>query len=68
MCFVTVKSEFLLFLFITIESAFKMAHMKVLFNSVSLCVTMLTDPLTWTVIELYSTKNSNDPLGLSKCM
>ena len=36
--------------------------------SISLCVTTLTDPLTWTVIELYLTINSNDLSVLSKYM
>ena len=52
-CFVTINTEFLLFSFNTVESAFKMASIKVLFNSISLCVTTLTESLTWTVIELY---------------
>ena len=40
----------LLFSFITVESAFKMASIQVLFNSISLCVTTQTVPLAWTVI------------------
>ena len=52
-CFIRVNTLFLLFPFIALESAFKMASMQVLFSSVSFCVTMLTDLLKWTVIELY---------------
>ena len=52
-CFIMVNTSFLLFLFITVERAFKMASIQVLFHSVSLCVTALTDLLKWTVIELY---------------
>ena len=66
--FITVITLFLLFSFIAVESGFKMASIQVLFNSISLCVTTLTDPLEWTVIDLYQTINSNDSSGLSKCM
>ena len=52
-CFITVNTLFLLFSFITVESAFKMASIQVLFNSVSLCVSMLNDLITWSVTELY---------------
>ena len=47
------KYFFLLFSFITAESAFKMASMQGLFTSISLCVTTLIETLTWTVTELY---------------
>ena len=40
---VTINSLFLLFSFITVESAFKMAAIQVLFNAISVCVTTLTD-------------------------
>ena len=52
-CFITVNTLFLLFSFITVESAFKMAAKQVLFNSIRLCVTTLTDLKRWIVIELY---------------
>ena len=65
---ITVNTLFLLFSFIIVESAFKMAPIQVLFYSISLCVTTLTDPLAWTVIELYQIINSNDSPGLSKSM
>ena len=69
-CFIMVNNLFLLFSFITEESASKMASVQVLFNSIGLCVTTLTDPLAWTGVELYQTinSNSNDSSGLSKCM
>ena len=50
-CFITVNTLFLLFSFITVESAFKMASIQVLFNSIGLCGTTLTDPLAWSAIE-----------------
>ena len=52
-CFITVNTLFLLVSVITVESAFKMAAIQVLFNSVSLCVTTLTDLKRWIVTELY---------------
>ena len=52
----------------TVESAFKMAAIQVLFNAISLCVTTLTELKRWIVIELYYTVNSNNLSGLSKCM
>ena len=52
-CLITVNNLFLLFSFITVESAFKMAAIEVLFILTSLCVTMLTDLKRWIVIELY---------------
>ena len=52
-CFITVNTIFLLFSFVTVKSDFKMAAIQVLFNSVSLCVTTLTDLKRWIVIELY---------------
>ena len=58
------KHLFLLFSFIAVESAFKMASIQVLFNLIGLCVTTLIDPLAWIVIEKYQTINSNDTLGL----
>ena len=58
----------LLFSFIAVGSAFNMASIQVLFNSIGLCVTTLTDQLAWTVIERYQIINSNDSSGLSKCM
>ena len=67
-CFITVNILFLLFSFIFIKSAFKVAAIQVLFNSTSLCVTTLTDLKRWIVIELYKTINSNNLSGLSKCM
>ena len=67
-CFIMVNTLFLLFSFITVESAFKMAAIQVLFNSTSLCVTTLTDLKRWIVIELYLIINSNQLLGLSECM
>ena len=67
-CFIMVNTLFLLFAFITVESTFKMVSMQVLFSSMSLCVTTLTEPLAQTVTELYQTTNSNDPSGLSKYM
>ena len=48
----TANTLFLLFLFIAVESAFKMASIQVVFYSIGLCGTALTDPLAWTVIEL----------------
>ena len=47
-----VNTLFLLFSFITIERAFKIAAIQVLCNSTSLCVTTLTDLKRWIVIEL----------------
>ena len=44
-----------MFSFIIVESVFKMASIQVLFISISLCVTTLTDPSTWTVTGLYVT-------------
>ena len=67
-CFIKVNTSFLLFQFISVESAFKMASIKVLLNSIGLCVTTLTDPFTWTVTELYQTINLNESSGLSKCI
>ena len=67
-CFITINTLFLLFSFIAVESAFKMAAIQVLFNSIRLCVTTLTDLKRWIVIELYYTTNSNNLSGLSKCM
>ena len=52
-CLITVNTLFLLFSFITVESAFEMAAIQVLFNSISLCVTTLTDLKRWIVVELY---------------
>ena len=51
-CFITVNTLFLLFSFITVERAFKMAAIQVLFNLSSSCVTMLTDLKRWIVIGL----------------
>ena len=51
-CFITVNTLFLLFSFITVESAFKMAGIEVLCNSTSLCVTTLTDLKRWIAIEM----------------
>ena len=51
-CFITVNTLFLLFSVITVESASKMAAKQVLFNSISSCVTTLTDLKRWIVIEL----------------
>ena len=51
-CFITVNTLFLLFSFITEESAFKLAAIQVLFNSTSLRGTTLTDLKRWIVIEL----------------
>ena len=48
-----VNTLFLLFSFITVKSDFKMAAIQVLVNSISSCVTMLTDLKRWIVIELY---------------
>ena len=52
-CFIRVNTLFLLFSFITVESAFKMAAIQVLFYAVSLCVTTLTDLKSWIVTEMY---------------
>ena len=46
----TVNTSFLLFSFITVDRAFKMAAIQVLFNSTSLYVTTLTDLKRWIVI------------------
>ena len=43
-CFITVNTLFLLFSFIAVESALKMASLQVFFYSISLCVNTLTDP------------------------
>ena len=56
-CFITVNTLFFLFSFTAVKSAFKMASIQVLFNSIGLYVTTLTDPLAWTDIELYQTIN-----------
>ena len=63
-----VHTLFPLFSFIAVESAFKMVAIQVLFNSISLCVTTLTDLKRWIVIELYFTINLNNLSGLLKCM
>ena len=60
--------HFIASIFIHYCSAFKMASIQVLFNSISLYITTLTDSLICTVSELYKTINSKDPSGLSKCM
>ena len=52
-CFITVNTLFLLFSFITVKSALKMAAIQFLFNSISLCVTTLTDLKRWIVFEQY---------------
>ena len=52
-CHNTVNPLFFLFEFITIENAFKMAFIQVLVNSISLYITTLTGPVTWTVIYLF---------------
>ena len=52
-CSIRVNTLFLLFSVITVESAFKIAAIQVLFNATSLCVTTLTDLKRWIVIELY---------------
>ena len=52
-CFITVNTLFLLFSFITVERALKMAAIQILCYSTSLCVTTLTDLKRWIVIELY---------------
>ena len=51
-CFIRVNTLFLLFSFITVEGAFKMAAVQVLFNAISFCVTTLTDLKRWIVIEM----------------
>ena len=52
-CFITVNTLFRVFSIITVEGAFKMAAIQVLFDSISLCVTTLTDLKRWNAIELY---------------
>ena len=42
-CFITVNTLFLLFSFISVERAFKMAAIQDMCKSTSLCVTPLTD-------------------------
>ena len=70
-CFIMVNTLFLLYLLVTVESAFKMAAIQVLFNSVRLCITTLTDMTDmrrWIVTELSLTIKSNNQSSLSKCM